>query len=99
MVAADFPGVSDNTKLEIYSYLKHKGWIIITDFEADSSTIWKKIFENSISDEDAKKSAFEDFYNGAKYYCNPKLVVHCGPGEPTTYNYIAEVRTNLPVVK
>ena len=94
VVAAEFPGVNENIKSEIYSYLKQKGWILITDFEADNSTIWKKTFDNNISEGDAKKNAFEDFYNSAKYYCNPKLVVHFGPSEPTTYNYIVEVRTN-----
>lgn len=94
VVAAEFPGVNDTVKSEIYPYLRQKGWILITDFETDRSTIWKKIFDNKISEGAAKKHAFEDFYNSAKYYCNPKLVVHCGPSEPTTYNYIVEVRTS-----
>jgi hypothetical protein len=94
MVAAEFPGASDKTKSEIYTCLNHKGWIIVTDFESESSTIWKKAFDDNTTEEDAKKHAFEDFYNSAKYYCNPKLVVHWGPSEPTTYNYIIEVRSN-----
>jgi hypothetical protein len=86
MVTADFPGVSSTDRNKIYECLKKNSWTKVTEPGRDIDTVWYAPFNDDVSEADAKKVSRTEFEECSKPYCKPKLAVHWGPNQPTTYN-------------